>query len=65
MEYKKVRGLNGRGGGRIVTTTKKQYAPLANDEIYNNAKELLKQGIFGINDEEKQKVAKVMKNRGC
>ena len=65
VEYKKVRGLNGRGGGRIVTTTKKQYAPLANDEIYNNAKELLKQGIFGINDEEKQKVAKVMKNRGC
>ena len=41
----------------------KIYVPLANDEIYNNAKELLKQGIFGVSSEQYKKAETIIKQK--
>lgn len=41
----------------------KPYVPLADDITYNNAKELLKKGIFGINEMEMKRVKKIIDER--
>ena len=64
QEPTKVEVRTLRGHGKTTKeVVKPPYAPLANDEIYENAKELLKQGIFGVSEEEAKKINKMINSR--
>ena len=61
-ELIKTGQIERRGYGKRAVDTK-PYAPLANDEIYENAKELLKQGILGVDKKQTGKANKIIKNK--
>lgn len=56
-----------RGFGKRAIVEKQvdnmPYSPLADDKIYENAKELLRKGIFGVSKEEAKEISKMINSR--
>lgn len=63
LQEEKTGHTGRRGFGKCAVINRAPYAPLANDTIYENAKELLRQGILGADETQITKAKKVIKDR--